>query len=77
MAQARHLANAPITEAIFDFQVKARPDLRGQELEDIFPLVQDRFPNKHPQKHQQKSKIWVSLDVSVKMLTSCRLHSFV
>ncbi len=46
MAQARHLANAPITEAIFDFQVKARPDLRGQELEDIFPLVQDRFPNK-------------------------------
>jgi uncharacterized protein (TIGR04255 family) len=44
MPVPRHLRNAPITEAIFDFRVKARAGLRGEEFAPLHPQLASRFP---------------------------------
>ena len=40
----RHLRNAPITEALIDFRVKARAGFRVEEFESLKELLSDRFP---------------------------------
>ena len=44
MPRPRHLRNAPITEAIFDFRVKARAGFRGEEFAPLQSRLADRFP---------------------------------
>ncbi len=44
MPEPRHLRNAPITEAIIDFRVKARPGFRPEEFADLKPNLVERFP---------------------------------
>ena len=44
MPEPRHLTKAPITEAIFDFRVKARPGFRAEEFEPLKTQLADRFP---------------------------------
>jgi len=44
MPTPRHLKNAPITEAIIDLRVKARPDLRAEELAAVKNQVSTRLP---------------------------------
>ncbi len=44
MPEPRHLKNAPITEAIIDFRVKARPDLKAIEFAHVRSQLADRFP---------------------------------
>ena len=44
MPNTRHLNNAPITEAVIDFRVKPRPDLRPDQFEALKPRLMDRFP---------------------------------
>jgi len=44
MPRVRHLRNAPITEAIFDFRVKAQPGFRAEGFADLKPQLADRFP---------------------------------
>jgi len=50
MPTARHLKNAPITEAIIDFRVKARSDLR---LVD-FTAVKDRLSHRLPKVQEMR-----------------------
>lgn len=49
MADPRYLSNAPISEAILDFRVKARADIDGAELGEarsqlapLYPIVEER-----------------------------------
>ncbi len=44
MTRPRHLRNAPITEALFDFRVKARIDFRNEEFLPLQAQLADRFP---------------------------------
>lgn len=44
MPQPRHLQSAPLTEAIIDFRVKARPGLHAHEFSTLKPVLADRFP---------------------------------
>ncbi len=44
MGSPKHLRNAPITEAVFDFRVKARAGFRPEEFAGLRPQLADRFP---------------------------------
>lgn len=44
MAKQRHLKNAPITEALFDFRVKARSDLAVDDLKNAHEELKSEFP---------------------------------
>jgi uncharacterized protein (TIGR04255 family) len=44
MPNPRHLRNAPITEAIIDFRVKARPEFRLEEFTSLQTQLSGRFP---------------------------------
>ena len=44
MPQPRHLNNAPITEALIDFRVKARPDLNVKDFAVVGPQVDHLLP---------------------------------
>lgn len=44
MPRPRHLRNAPITEAIIDFRVKARAGLRAEEFGHLKTTLAERFP---------------------------------
>src|SRR3990167_4928298 len=44
MPTPRHLQNAPITEAIIDFRVKARPDLRAEDFAGMKDQLSNRLP---------------------------------
>ena len=44
MPEPRHLRNAPITEAIIDFRVKARPGFRAEEFAGLRERLAERFP---------------------------------
>ncbi len=44
MPQPRHLQSAPITEAIIDLRVKARPGFSAQEFSSLKPTLADSFP---------------------------------
>jgi len=50
MPTARHLKNAPITEALIDFRVKARSDLRAED----FAAVKDRLSNRLPKVEEMR-----------------------
>ena len=50
MPTARHLKNAPITEAIIDFRVKARSDLRAENV----AAVKDRLSNQLPKVEEMR-----------------------
>ena len=50
MPTPRHLQNAPITEAIIDFRVKARPDLRAED----FGAVKDRLAARLPKVEERR-----------------------
>lgn len=50
MPVPRHLKNAPITEAIIDFRVKARSDLRPED----FAAVKDRLSNRLPKVQEMR-----------------------
>ena len=43
MAEVRHLANAPIAEALLDFRVKPRDDLDPTNFESLKGMVGDRY----------------------------------
>ena len=45
MPDPRHLWNAPITEAILDFRVKARVGFRTEEFAGLKTRLSDRFPH--------------------------------
>ena len=45
MPAPRHLRNAPITEAIIDFRVKARTAFRPEEFAGLRTPLAERFPN--------------------------------
>ena len=45
MPTPRHLQNAPITEAIIDFRVKARPDFRAEDFAGLKDQLSNRLPN--------------------------------
>lgn len=44
MASQEHLSSAPISEALLDVRVVARPDLQASEFESLLPVFVDRFP---------------------------------
>ncbi len=44
MPQPRHLARAPITEAIIDYRVKARPEFRAEDFGAVRDHITARFP---------------------------------
>lgn len=44
MQEPRHLRNAPITEAIIDFRVKARAGFRPEDFADLKTRLSERFP---------------------------------
>ncbi|HKZ86222.1 MAG TPA: TIGR04255 family protein [Anaerolineae bacterium] len=44
MSEPHHLRSAPITEAIIDFRVKARPSFHAQEFSALKSTLVDRFP---------------------------------
>lgn len=44
MTQIRHLATAPITEAVFDYRVKAANDFQIDRLNDLKEQLAERFP---------------------------------
>jgi uncharacterized protein (TIGR04255 family) len=44
MVRTRHLRQAPIIEAIFDFRVKARPEFRAEEFATIRSQLANHFP---------------------------------
>ena len=50
MPTPRHLQTAPITEAIIDFRVKARPDLRAED----FGAVKDRLAARLPKVEERR-----------------------
>jgi uncharacterized protein (TIGR04255 family) len=50
MPATRHLKNAPITEAIIDFRVKTRSDLRAEDL----AAVKDRLSNRLPKVEEMR-----------------------
>src|SRR5439155_20169394 len=50
MPATRHLQNAPITEAIIDFRVKTRSDLRAEDL----ATVKDRLSNRLPKVEEMR-----------------------
>ena len=50
MPTARYLKNAPITEALIDFRVKARSDLKPEE----FTAVKDRLWNRLPKVEEMR-----------------------
>ena len=53
MSGVRHLRNAPITEAIFDFRVKARAGFHGEEFSPLRPQLADRFPKMEDRRGMQ------------------------
>lgn len=61
MSRPRHLRNAPITEAIFDFRVKARAGFRGEEFAPLRSQLADRFP-------KMEERRGVQFEVKVKMI---------
>src|SRR3989337_4257969 len=44
MSDPRHLRNAPITEAVIDFRIKARAGFRPEEFADLKARLSERFP---------------------------------
>jgi uncharacterized protein (TIGR04255 family) len=53
MPTPRHLANAPITEALIDFRVKARTVFRPEEFADLRTRLSERFPHMEEQRGLQ------------------------
>ena len=53
MPNSRHLRNAPVTEAIIDFRVKARAGFRAEEFVDLKVSLSDRFPKVEERRGQQ------------------------
>src|SRR2546422_8360889 len=53
MPDPRHLRNAPISEAIFDFRVKARAGFRGEEFAPLQSQLANRFPKMEPRRGLQ------------------------
>ncbi len=53
MPKARHLRNAPISEAIFDFRVKTRAGLKGEEFAPLKEQLADRFPKAEDRRVRQ------------------------
>src|SRR5262249_48020991 len=54
----RHLRNAPITEAIIDFRVKAKPSFRAESFSTLVPRLAGRFP-----KHEARRGMEASFQV--------------
>lgn len=50
MPDPRHLANAPITEAIIDWRVKARPALQAHDFRKLKDRLHSRFPKMEERK---------------------------
>jgi uncharacterized protein (TIGR04255 family) len=50
MAQPRHLRNAPITEAIIDFRVKAAPEFDVKKFAELKPRFADQLPKMEEQR---------------------------
>jgi uncharacterized protein (TIGR04255 family) len=53
MPTRRHLQNAPITEALIDFQVKARTAFRPEQFADLRMRLTERFPHVDEQRGLQ------------------------
>ncbi len=53
MPDPRHLRNAPITEAIIDFRVKARTGFRPEEFSGLKTRLAEGFPNVEERRGQQ------------------------
>ena len=53
MPTPRHLTNAPITEALIDFRVKARTAFRPEEFADIRTRLSEWFPHVQEQRGLQ------------------------
>jgi len=53
MPDPRHLRNAPITEAIFDFRVKARAGFHSEEFTSLQSRLTSRFPKMDPRRMAQ------------------------
>jgi uncharacterized protein (TIGR04255 family) len=53
MPTPTHLKNAPITEAIIDFRVKARTAFRPEEFADLRTRLTERFPHVEEQRGLQ------------------------
>src|SRR4051812_1617912 len=51
MVEPRHLANAPITEAVLDIRVKQRPEFAVSEFEKLGSAIDDRFVSRKPLFH--------------------------
>jgi len=45
MPELRHLTKAPITEALFDIRVKARPGFEASNFDKLKSKLSDRFPD--------------------------------
>lgn len=55
MAKARHLRNAPITEAIVDFRVSASPDSRRDRLREAIDLLKVEYPRtEEPKRYEAR-----------------------
>ena len=46
MAKYTHLEKAPITEALIDFRIKVKDDLRVEQLESIYNSISGQYPDK-------------------------------
>jgi|SRR5882724_1051657 len=53
MPTPRHLSNAPITETLIDFRVKARTAFRPEEFADLRTRLTERFPHVDEQRGLQ------------------------
>jgi uncharacterized protein (TIGR04255 family) len=53
MPSPRHLPNAPITEAMIDFRVKARTAFRPEEFTDLRGRLREQFPHVDEQRGLQ------------------------
>jgi len=53
MPASRHLQSAPISEAIIDFRVKARPDFHAEEFSALKSSLADRYPKVDEQRGQE------------------------
>src|SRR4051812_17317805 len=53
MPEQRHLRNAPITEALIDFRVKARSDFEPKEFAALIEPLKSRFPTAQEQRTGQ------------------------
>ncbi len=57
MAKARHLRNAPITEAIVDFRVSVPPDSRRDRLREAIDLLKVEYPRtEEPKRYEARTR---------------------